>query len=207
MICARYKGMPQLQGDGNSPNTVDPKLEQSIRSAKAGGNKLDTGLRTQMEQAMGADFSQVQIHTDAQSAALNQTLQAKAFTSGKDIFFGKGAYQPGSRSGQELIAHELTHVMQQNGDSLQKKVDQSPYMATQSQLPGQIAQASLSGNGFDHSSKDVPTIQRYPLKFYRINEGGELEPDVIDSRDLFIIWSFSTENFPYFDLTKYDGVQ
>ena len=55
------------------------------------------------------------MHTDAQSDQLNRSIQAKAFTTGQDVFFRQGAYVPGSSSGQELIAHELTHVVQQNG--------------------------------------------------------------------------------------------
>jgi hypothetical protein len=68
-----------------------------------------------MGQAMGADFSGVKVHTDAQSDQLNQSIQAKAFTTGQDVFFRQGEYNPGSRGGQELIAHELTHVVQQKG--------------------------------------------------------------------------------------------
>jgi hypothetical protein len=74
-----------------------------------------------MGQAMGADFSGVKVHTDTQSDQLNQSIQAKAFTTGQDVFFRQGEYQPESRSGQELIAHELTHVMQQQGTWLTDK--------------------------------------------------------------------------------------
>jgi ppGpp synthetase/RelA/SpoT-type nucleotidyltranferase len=74
-----------------------------------------------MEQAFGADFSQVKVHTDSESDKLNKSIQAKAFTTGKDIFFKKGEYQPDSKPGQELLAHELTHVVQQNGNQVQAK--------------------------------------------------------------------------------------
>jgi len=67
-----------------------------------------------MEGAFGADFSGVRVHTDRTSDQLNQSIQAKAFTTGQDVFFRQGAYEPGSRGGQELLAHELTHVEQQN---------------------------------------------------------------------------------------------
>jgi hypothetical protein len=73
-----------------------------------------------MGQAMGADFSGVKVHTDSQSDQLNQSIQAKAFTTGQDVFFRQGAYEPSSRGGQELIAHELTHVVQQNGGAVQR---------------------------------------------------------------------------------------
>jgi hypothetical protein len=95
-------------------------LDTAINSARGGGQPLDAGLQQSMGQAMGADFSGVKVHTDSQSDQLNQSIQAKAFTTGQDVFFRQGAYQPGSRGGQELIAHELTHVVQQNGSTIQR---------------------------------------------------------------------------------------
>jgi hypothetical protein len=77
-----------------------------------------------MEGAFGADFSGVRVHTDAQSDSLNKSIQAKAFTTGSDIFFSKGAYDPGSQDGQQLLGHELTHVVQQ-GAAVQKKDDKA----------------------------------------------------------------------------------
>jgi hypothetical protein len=93
---------------------VSTGLESEINRARGGGQPLDTGLQAKMGEAMGADFSGVKVHTDSQSDQLNQSIEAKAFTTGQDLFFRKGAYEPGSKGGQELIAHELTHVVQQN---------------------------------------------------------------------------------------------
>jgi hypothetical protein len=90
-------------------------LDSSIQSARGGGQSLDSNLQVKMGQAMGADFSRVKVHTDARSDQLNRSIQANAFTTGQDVFFRQGAYEPSSRGGQELIAHELTHVVQQNG--------------------------------------------------------------------------------------------
>jgi len=95
-------------------------LASAINRARGGGQPLDAGLKQSMGQAMGADFSGVQVHTDGQADQLNQSIQAKAFTTGRDVFFRQGAYQPGSRGGQELIAHEMTHIMQQNGRAAQR---------------------------------------------------------------------------------------
>jgi hypothetical protein len=95
-------------------------LDTAINSARGSGQPLDAGLQRSMGQAMGADFSRVKVHTDAQSDQLNQSIQAKAFTTGQDVFFRQGAYDPGSRGGQELIAHELTHVVQQSGGAVQR---------------------------------------------------------------------------------------
>ena len=64
---------------------------------------------------MGADFSGVKIHTGNESDRLNHELESKAFTTGKEIFVRKDQYNPGSQAGQKLLAHELTHVVQQGG--------------------------------------------------------------------------------------------
>ena len=68
-----------------------------------------------MGHAMSADFSGVKVLTNAQSDRLNKSIQAKAFTVGSDVFFRSGEYNPGSKGGQELLAHELTQVVQQRG--------------------------------------------------------------------------------------------
>jgi hypothetical protein len=89
-------------------------FENRLNRARGGGSLLNAGLRSKIEPIMGADFSRVKIHTDAEADRLSRSIQAKAFTTGQDVFFRQGAYEPGSRGGQELIAHELTHVVQQN---------------------------------------------------------------------------------------------
>jgi len=94
-------------------NTASADFESTLNSAKGGGQSLDENMQQAMGQSMGADFSGVRVHTDSVSDQLNQSVQAKAFTTGQDVFFRQGEYQPGSRSGQELLAHELTHVVQQ----------------------------------------------------------------------------------------------
>ena len=106
---------PMLQGDGAEGGTTSEEFDRTLNSARSGGQALDSGLQRSMGEAMGADFSGVKVHTDATANNLSESIQAKAFTTGRDVFFKRGAYQPGSRGGQELIAHELTHVVQQNG--------------------------------------------------------------------------------------------
>ena len=66
-----------------------------------------------MEGAFGADFGGVRVHADSSADGLSRSMQAKAFTVGSDIFFARGQYQPSSTSGQRLLAHELTHTVQQ----------------------------------------------------------------------------------------------
>lgn len=102
---------------------ISSDIESSIEGARGGGAGLDEGTRSSMEGAFNADFSSVKVHTDSASDSLNQSLQSKAFTTGQDIFFRQGEFSPQSSGGQELLAHELTHVVQQNGDAVQKKDD------------------------------------------------------------------------------------
>lgn len=103
---------------GKEGGAVSEDIEAQINSARGSGHSLAPELQTKMGEAMGADFTGVRVHTDSQSDQLNKSIQAKAFTTGQDVFFRKGAYQPASRGGQELIAHELTHVVQQQSTGI-----------------------------------------------------------------------------------------
>ncbi|MCU0541064.1 MAG: DUF4157 domain-containing protein [Oscillatoriaceae cyanobacterium Prado104] len=127
----QMKPTVQRLGEGNTM-TAAPELEASIQQAKSGGQPLPEQIRQPMEQAFGADFSVVKVHDDAQSHQLNRSIQAQAFTTGKDILFDIGKYNPGSQQGQELIAHELTHVVQQNGVGNHHRANQSIAQADRS---------------------------------------------------------------------------
>ncbi|MEO1401706.1 MAG: DUF4157 domain-containing protein [Cyanobacteria bacterium J06635_1] len=98
-------------------------FEKTLSQARSGGRSLETSVQTKMESAIGADFSGVRIHTGTQADQLSRSIQAKAFTTGKDVFFKQGEYNPNSRSGQELLAHELTHTVQQGGATAKRQVD------------------------------------------------------------------------------------
>ncbi len=108
-------------GVGLAGGALTPAVEQEIQRARGGGRPLAAGVRRQMEQQMAADFSGVKVHTNREADRLSRTIQARAFTTGQDIFFRSGAYQPNSRGGQHLLAHELTHVVQQNGPKVARK--------------------------------------------------------------------------------------
>ena len=121
---------------------VSSEVEEGIQRTRGGGQKLDNGIRDRMESAIGADFSGVRIHTDAQADKMSRAVSARAFTVGRDIYFRQGAYQPGSSNGRELLAHELTHVVQQSGAiSLQPKLTVSQPGDRYEQEAEQVAQA------------------------------------------------------------------
>jgi hypothetical protein len=90
----------------------------SIHDMKGGGAPLSAATRALFEPRFGADFSQVRVHTDAQAADTASAMNARAFTLGRDIAFNSGQYAPHSQEGQRLLAHELTHVVQQSGGSI-----------------------------------------------------------------------------------------
>jgi hypothetical protein len=98
-----------------------PNVQQAIESSRGGGQPLDSGVRVQMNSAFNADFGGVRVHADSQADSLNRALNARAFTTGKDVFFRQGEYNPGSSGGKQLLAHELTHVVQQNPDTVQRQ--------------------------------------------------------------------------------------
>ena len=113
--------MAKSTGNTLAGGPVSATLENEIQGAKGGGQPIGDNVRGAMENAFGADFSGVRVHTGSQSDSLNQSIQARAFTTGQDIFFRSGEYNPGSSRGQELLAHELTHVVQQNGYGVQRQ--------------------------------------------------------------------------------------
>ncbi len=94
---------------------VGADTEQRIAASRGGGQPLPEQARTGMESGFGEDFSGVRVHHDAEADALARDLDARAFTVGNDVYFAQGAYDPDSSSGQHLLAHELTHVVQQGG--------------------------------------------------------------------------------------------
>lgn len=91
------------------------EMVDEVRGRAGGGSPMPEGTQQQMEGFFGAGLSDVRVHSDGEAHALNQELGAQAFTVGSDVFFAEGKYQPGSREGQGLLAHELTHVGQQTG--------------------------------------------------------------------------------------------
>ncbi|MCL6435940.1 MAG: DUF4157 domain-containing protein [Leptolyngbyaceae cyanobacterium HOT.MB2.61] len=122
--------------------TVRPELEASIKQEYGKGSPLPETIRKPLEQSFGADFSQVRVHTDARSDRLNRTLLSRAFTTQQDIFFRRGLYCPGSRVGQELLAHELTHVVQQNSGVVQQSEQTAPDLMSPQQNQPIITQRS-----------------------------------------------------------------
>jgi hypothetical protein len=106
------KSLVQRQADGSFE--AGSELESRLVAHKGDGRPLPGDIRAFMEPRFGADFGGVRVHTGSEAAELNRRIQAKAFTHGSDIHFNAGQYDPASDAGKRLLAHELTHVVQQN---------------------------------------------------------------------------------------------
>jgi hypothetical protein len=107
------------QRNGQGPTELDEETAGRIDRARSGGQALDHSVQEEMGEAIGYDFRGVRAHTSPEADELSRQLGAKAFTTGQDVFFREGAYDPGSTAGRELIAHELTHVAQQGTGQVQ----------------------------------------------------------------------------------------
>ena len=132
----------QVQSSGTQ--TATPKVTTSvaanIHAMNGGGHPLPATTRAFFEPRFGTDFSQVRVHTDSRAAATANSIQARAFTVGSNIAFGAGQYAPESGEGRHLLAHELTHVIQQNGSQ-----------------PSAMRQVSVRG------ASTQPMVQRDPV--------------------------------------------
>ncbi len=95
----------------SSPVTAG--LQSRIQSIRGGGQPLPQSSRSYFEPRFGTDFSLVRVHTNSQAAETAQSINAKAFTTGRNVVFGAGQYSPETSSGKRLLAHELTHIVQQ----------------------------------------------------------------------------------------------
>ncbi|GBO53442.1 hypothetical protein APA_1349 [Pseudanabaena sp. lw0831] len=120
-------------------NTIAPSVSADIQNSMSSGSPLPMGVRRFMEPRFRADFSKVKIHTGDKAAKLNKQVNAQAFAMGNHVFFGKNKFQPDSHEGKELIAHELTHTIQQ-GEVVQRSED----IAIAQQSPPQIQRLGLS---------------------------------------------------------------
>jgi hypothetical protein len=108
--CCKKRIQRRASSDKAAPDTVPPIVDEVLRSP---GQPLDPAMRAFMELHLGHDFSGVRVHTDAKAAASAGAVNALAYTVGRNVVFGAGHYAPGSPAGLRLLAHELTHTIQQ----------------------------------------------------------------------------------------------
>ena len=104
------------EGSGILPDgRAHPDVEATIAQTRGQGGGLDSGTRERFAPGLGDSLSDVRVHTDDTADALSRSVSARAFTTGNDVYFARGEYSPGTEQGNQLLAHELSHVVQQRG--------------------------------------------------------------------------------------------
>lgn len=126
--CTACEDEEQMQRKPESTNAPSEgsSLETSLYASKGNGTPLADPIRSFMEHRIGSDFSHVRVHQDATAQQMSDAIQAQAFTHGSDIYFNTGKYNPDSSEGKHLLAHELTHVVQQQEGLLPKHIQRAP---------------------------------------------------------------------------------
>lgn len=146
--CAQCDEKEKVQREATTTNSggeLSASTSAAINATRGKGDTMGTATRSFMESGFGSDFSSVNIHTDGKSAELNEKIGAKAFTVGNDIYFNQGQYNPNSAEGKRLLAHELTHTLQQGKSST---IRRSPLDCTVlgGRPPSQAEETSIVGN-------------------------------------------------------------
>lgn len=128
-----------VQAKLNKASPVNEGVESDLNSTKNNGHLMDENTKQEMESGFGTDFSNVNIHTDSKAVQMSNQLGAQAFTHGNDVYFNKGKYNPDSKEGKHLLAHELTHTIQQTGGKTKNSV-QKQEMLQLAAIPWNISQ-------------------------------------------------------------------
>jgi len=123
--CTKCEKEAEVQTKSDNASNSVADVESSLKSSKGKGSAMDDNTRSSMESGFGADFSGVRIHTDSNAVQMNKSLGSQAFANGSDVYFNEGKYNPSSKDGQHLLAHELTHTVQQNASpkGIQKQIE------------------------------------------------------------------------------------
>ncbi len=145
--------MPEPHGQRRTENQsgaphgrIEPGLATHISAMRGNGQPLPGPVRAFFEPRLGYDFSQVRVHTGGSAAKISREINAQAFTLGNDIVFGTGQYAPGTTAGQRLLAHELTHVIQQRHAPPLKNSAGKPSAKISRYAPAHTVQRHLSIN-------------------------------------------------------------
>lgn len=158
----RGKRLQRRSANGVEPMTVPSIVHEVLRSP---GQPLDAQTRAFFEPRFGHDFSKVRVHTDTRAAESARAVNALAYTVGYDIVFGNGQFSPNMNQGQWLLAHELTHAVQQKAGTAQRNFDiRTDRSESQEQSANQTAHAVLAGAQIAQPipvTSSPPSLQRY----------------------------------------------
>lgn len=185
------KALPSIQKKGAGNSSVSEATSGSIRATLGFGSRLDKQTNNFMSQRFGHNFNDVKIHNDGHAAQLSDNLQAKAFTVGKDIYFNQNQYNPRSADGRHLLAHELTHVVQQGGGMM--KVQRVPHTYTflsresygvtfPGFTPPSCTAGAAPGTSTIVAGSASPTVTVFPNGTYRVRRDDGVEQTAVCPR-------------------------
>ncbi len=162
----------QTKASGVQVPEVSNDVEDRIDAARGGGESLPDPIREAFEPHLGRDFSDVRVHTGSEADALSQNLQARAFTTGSDIFFRSGDYQPHTEEGKRLLGHEMTHVVQQGGAPISRAPAEEEAIGSQNP-EGQVGSESQKDEAVieveaagERAASDLTQASIRPLLFW-----------------------------------------
>ena len=178
------KELPVQRAEATSETPqITPAVANNISALQGGGSPLPAPTRAFFEPRFGADLSQVRLHTDSRAADTAKSIDAKAFTVGQHIAFGANQYAPDSAHGQHLLAHELTHTIQQSAAPMAAKLNRKPDPPAKPATP-------LSPFGFPKS--DTPQLlfsKGFHANPIDLSKPGALAGERIVSKGNIVEWA------------------
>ena len=159
--------------------------ERVAAAASAAGQPLPDELRAHLESALGQDVGSARVHTDSSAARAAHSVRARAYTQGSDIYFGQGQYQPDSKEGQRLIAHEVAHTLQASGSPADAKAVSEPG-DTHERAADEFADLFVSGHvAAPPALGSAPEgIHRWPWDDDKKEESAETDPEAAQAEAL-----------------------
>jgi hypothetical protein len=158
-----------------------PNLTAQVNSLKGNGRPLSKEERSYFEPRFGYDFSRVRLHMDGRAAEAARAMKARAFTTGREIVFGAGQYAPGTEAGRRLMAHELTHVVQQGPQKSTRPVVGSGIGRTS--LSSEAAPIQLVPTPAQEGNPIADRIMRIPESSFHHQPIGQLENVSVGSNE------------------------
>jgi hypothetical protein len=173
--CKSEAALQRKRASSDEFQFAAPIVDEVLRSP---GSPLDHATRAHFEPRFGYDFSKVRVHTNTQAAGSARSVNALAYTVGTNLVFASGAYSPGNITGKRLLAHELTHVVQQGG-APNFRDSEASYNPQQEARPGRLAQTPLSGKPVPSiAQRSGPMVQRQEPMPLPEGEVGPLPPEM-----------------------------
>ncbi len=162
--CRKKRLTSQHRSDNQAePSTVPPIVQEVLRSP---GQPLDAATRAFMEPRFGHDFSQVRVHTDARAAESARSVSARAYTVGHDVVFAEGQFDPSAEQGHKLLAHELTHTIQQSAYASAALTPHEPTVIEPAETALELAADESASRLVTNSGMSTPSpgiaLQRAP---------------------------------------------